>query len=92
MGGGPRDLGIAFFEYSLQVPANRIGSGHFDLGQLKVIQEVISRVVFMCFATFCMRPPERKSALAEANAPYSSSRAARLQTHFFVTRTCQLLP
>ncbi len=49
--------GIAFFEYMLQVPANRIGSGHFELGQLKVIQEVISMVVFMVFATFYMRRP-----------------------------------
>lgn len=49
--------GIAFFEYMLQVPANRIGSGYFELGQLKVIQEVISMVVFMVFATFYMRRP-----------------------------------
>jgi uncharacterized protein (DUF486 family) len=49
--------GIAFFEYCLQVPANRIGSTGFELGQLKVIQEVISMVVFMLFATFYMRRP-----------------------------------
>lgn len=45
--------GIAFFEYTLQVPANRIGfrdtGGPFSLIQLKVIQEVISIVVFTCF-------------------------------------------
>ncbi len=45
--------GIAFFEYSLQVPANRIGfrenGGPFSLIQLKVIQEVISIIVFMAF-------------------------------------------
>jgi uncharacterized protein len=45
--------GIAFFEYSLQVPANRIGfrenGGPFSLIQLKVIQEVISVIVFMAF-------------------------------------------
>jgi uncharacterized protein (DUF486 family) len=45
--------GIAFFEYSLQVPANRIGfkenGGPFSLIQLKVIQEVISVVVFTGF-------------------------------------------
>ena len=34
--------GIAFFEYMLQVPANRIGYGHFSAAQLKTIQEVIS--------------------------------------------------
>ena len=49
--------GIAFFEYCLQVPANRIGSGSFELGQLKVIQEIISMVVFMVFATFYMGRP-----------------------------------
>ena len=46
--------GIAFFEYCLQVPANRIGSningGPFTLMQLKVIQEVISLSVFTVFA------------------------------------------
>ena len=47
--------GIAFFEYCLQVPANRIGStingGPFNLMQLKVIQEVISLTVFTVFVT-----------------------------------------
>lgn len=45
--------GIAFFEYSLQVPANRIGfkgtGGPFSLVELKVIQEVISILVFTVF-------------------------------------------
>ena len=41
--------GIAFFEYCLQVPANRIGSGVYTLPQLKVIQEVLSLVVFALF-------------------------------------------
>lgn len=45
--------GIAFFEYCFQVPANRIGflgnGGPFSLIELKVIQEVISIAVFMCF-------------------------------------------
>ena len=49
--------GIAFFEYCLQVPANRIGSGQFELGQLKVMQEVITMIVFMVFATTYMRRP-----------------------------------
>jgi uncharacterized protein (DUF486 family) len=38
--------GIAFFEYCLQVPANRWGYGEFTAGQLKVIQEVITLLVF----------------------------------------------
>jgi len=47
--------GLAFFEYCLQVPANRIGfienGGPFSLMQLKVIQEVITLVVFTVFVT-----------------------------------------
>lgn len=46
--------GIAFFEYCLQVPANRIGykiyGGPFSLMQLKVLQEVITLVVFLAFS------------------------------------------
>ncbi|KQS27948.1 DMT family protein [Dyadobacter sp. Leaf189] len=47
--------GLAFFEYCFQVPANRIGSsetgGPFSLVQLKIIQEVITLIVFMIFST-----------------------------------------
>ena len=46
--------GIALFEYLLQVPANRIGFGVMNLAQLKVLQEVISLLVFMPFAIFYM--------------------------------------
>jgi uncharacterized protein (DUF486 family) len=42
--------GIAFFEYCLAVPANRLGYGTFTAGQLKVIQEVITLTVFAGFA------------------------------------------
>ena len=42
--------GIAFFEYVLQVPANRIGHGHFSAAQLKTIQEVITLSVFAVFS------------------------------------------
>ncbi len=42
--------GIAFFEYVLQVPANRIGHGHFSAAQLKTIQEVITLTVFAVFS------------------------------------------
>ena len=41
--------GVAFFEYVLQVPANRIGFHYYSLGQLKVIQEVITLTVFVIF-------------------------------------------
>ena len=46
--------GIALFEYLLQVPANRIGYQALDLGQLKVMQEVITLSVFVPFAVFYM--------------------------------------
>jgi uncharacterized protein len=49
--------GIAFFEYLLQVPANRIGINYFNLAQLKVIQEIITMIVFAGFAFFYMRQP-----------------------------------
>ncbi len=42
--------GIAFFEYVLQVPANRIGYGTFNAAQLKTIQEVITLTVFVIFS------------------------------------------
>jgi uncharacterized protein (DUF486 family) len=46
--------GIAFFEYVLMVPANRIGYGRFTLPQLKVVQEVIAMAVFAGFAVLYM--------------------------------------
>ena len=49
--------GIAFFEYTLQVPANRLGYGTLSLGQLKVIQEVVTLAVFIPFAIFYMKQP-----------------------------------
>lgn len=42
--------GIAFFEYCLQVPANRLGYGQFTAYQLKIMQEVITLGVFLLFA------------------------------------------
>ncbi len=48
---------IAFFEYMLQVPANRIGYGCFTLPQLKIIQEVITLAVFAPFALLYMGQP-----------------------------------
>ena len=48
---------IALFEYLLQVPANRVGYGAFDLGQLKIIQEVITLVVFAAFAVIVLKEP-----------------------------------
>ena len=47
--------GIALFEYLLQVPANRIGYNVLNIGQLKIIQEVITLSVFVPFSLFYMR-------------------------------------
>ena len=49
--------GIALFEYLLQVPANRAGYGQFNLGQLKILQEVIALTVFVPFALLYMKEP-----------------------------------
>jgi uncharacterized protein len=49
--------GIALFEYLLQVPANRIGYTELSLGQLKILQEVITLAVFVPFAAFYMEKP-----------------------------------
>lgn len=49
--------GIALFEYLLQVPGNRIGYTGLSLGQLKIMQEVITLMVFVPFAVFYMQQP-----------------------------------
>ena len=51
--------GIAFFEYVLQVPANRIGYTRMDLSQLKILQEAITLTVFVPFAVYYMKQPLR---------------------------------
>ena len=51
--------GIALFEYLLQVPANRIGYTVMSLGQLKILQEVVTLTVFVPFAVLYMRQPFR---------------------------------
>jgi uncharacterized protein (DUF486 family) len=54
---------IALFEYLLQVPANRIGHTRFELGQLKILQEVITLSVFVPFAALYMKEPVRLNYL-----------------------------
>jgi uncharacterized protein (DUF486 family) len=54
---------IAFFEYCLQVPANRLGYGALSLGQLKIAQEVITMIVFMGFSAFYMKKPVSRDFL-----------------------------
>jgi len=49
--------GIALFEYLIQVPANRIGYTQLSLGQLKILQEVITLTIFVPFAVLYMDQP-----------------------------------
>jgi uncharacterized protein (DUF486 family) len=49
--------GIAFFEYMLQVPANRIGATQWSVAQLKIVQEVITLSVFVPFAVVYLNQP-----------------------------------
>jgi uncharacterized protein (DUF486 family) len=51
--------GIALFEYLLQVPANRIGYTAYSLGQLKILQELITLAVFVPFAVIYMKEQMR---------------------------------
>jgi uncharacterized protein (DUF486 family) len=47
--------GIAFFEYCFQVPANRLGHGQFTTTQLKIVQEIVTLLVFCGFVVLYMR-------------------------------------
>ncbi|KAF0204100.1 MAG: hypothetical protein FD173_1648 [Gallionellaceae bacterium] len=58
--------GIALFEYLLQVPANRIGYTAMNLGQLKILQEVITLSVFVPFAVLYMGQPLKMDYLYAA--------------------------
>lgn len=49
--------GIALFEYLLQVPANRIGFQVLNVGQLKILQEVVTLTIFVPFAFYYLREP-----------------------------------
>ena len=72
--------GIALFEYLLQVPANRIGHTQFNVGQLKIMQEVITLVVFVPFAVLYLREPLKLdylwAALCMVGAVYFIFRSA----------------
>ena len=56
--------GIALFEYLLQVPANRIGHTQFSVGQLKIMQEVITLTVFIGFSIWYLGEPVKWNHLA----------------------------
>jgi uncharacterized protein (DUF486 family) len=58
--------GIAFFEYCLQVPANRIGSAALSTAQLKIVQEVITLIVFAAFSIAFLGEALRWNYLAAA--------------------------
>jgi uncharacterized protein len=72
--------GIAFFEYLIQVPANRIGFERLSLPQLKMLQEVITLAVFVPFSVWYMRQPIRVdflwAALCLCGAVYFMFRGA----------------
>ncbi|MDH4273964.1 MAG: DMT family protein [Gammaproteobacteria bacterium] len=72
--------GIAFFEYMLQVPANRLGYTTMNLSQLKILQEVITLSVFIPFAVLYMNESFRWdfvwAALCLVGAVYFMFRAA----------------
>ena len=72
--------GIAFFEYALQVPANRIGHTEWNVGQLKIVQEVITLTVFVPFAVFYLKEPFKLdylwAALCMVGAVYFIFRSA----------------
>ncbi|MGB7568292.1 MAG: DMT family protein [Chitinivibrionales bacterium] len=55
--------GIAFFEYMIQVPANRIGYSELSLSQLKILQEIITLSVFVPFAIMYMHQPMKLNYL-----------------------------
>jgi uncharacterized protein len=55
--------GLALFEYLFQVPANRLGHSALSLGQLKILQEVITLAVFVPFAWIYMKEPVRLNYL-----------------------------
>src|SRR4029079_19685943 len=55
--------GVALFEYLLQVAANRIGATQLSVAQLKIMQEVITLVVFVPFALFYLGQPVKRDFL-----------------------------
>jgi uncharacterized protein (DUF486 family) len=55
--------GIAFFEYTLAVPANRIGSGVYSVAELKTMQEAITLVVFAVFSVTYLGEPMKATTI-----------------------------
>ena len=74
--------GVAFFEYQFQVPANRIGYTALTLPQLKILQEVISLLVFVPFSVLYMRAP--------IGLDYLSAALCILGAVFFIFRSSGL--
>ena len=71
--------GIAFFEYMFQVPANRIGYKVMTIGQLKILQEVITLSIFVPFSIFYMK--------AKPSMDYLWAGLCLLGAVFFLFRT-----
>ena len=55
--------GVAFFEYMIQVPANRIGATQHSFAELKIMQEVITLLVFVPFCVFYLQQPIKRDFL-----------------------------
>jgi uncharacterized protein (DUF486 family) len=64
--------GIALFEYMLQVPANRIGSTQLSVAQLKIMQEVITLLVFVPFSLIYLQQPFKRDFLWAGLCPAGS--------------------
>ena len=84
--------GIALFEYLIQVPANRIGYGTMSLGQLKILQEVITLSVFVPFSVLYMKQPLKLdflwAGLCMMGAVYFEVRRERAQDRRAPRRGC----
>ncbi len=76
--------GVALFEYLLQVPANRAGYGQFDLGQLKIMQEIIALTLCVPFALYYMKEPLRLDF--DARHPWRAALRAELKFAQFRSR------
>jgi uncharacterized protein len=98
--------GIAFAEYCFQVPANRIGHRYFEAAQLKIMQEVITLLVFGVFSVLYLREPLRWNyivgfvliltavffvfAMGKGSSTSPARGADGSPTH--ETRTCHVVP
>ena len=84
--------GIAFFEYMIQVPANRIGFRQLTLPQLKMLQELITLSVFVPFSVYYMRQPVRLYDKRVSLPPLSEITGSFLQHKTLVIDSGAMIP